>query len=136
MKDPGNSLEAHLGDEVVFSSRSHWLHPLLELEDYLASSPVDPAALVVHDTKSGRAAAGLVVRLGIRRLVVGLASDYALEFLMSHGVEVEWRKRVPRLDCATEDLITPAMGPEEIHSLVLERVARGGRNLDERAKNH
>ena len=59
------SLELYHNGSVVFSSHSRWLHPLLELEEFLKSGP--PASECrLRDRVVGRAAALLEVRLGLR----------------------------------------------------------------------
>ncbi|MDY4888245.1 MAG: DUF1893 domain-containing protein [Sphaerochaetaceae bacterium] len=124
MKDPENSLEAWIDDEAVFSSKGHWLMPLLELEKYLCEHrSIKPSDIELHDTKGGRAAAGLAIGMGIRSVVLDLVSDYALEMYSDYGVKVSFAQRVPQIACATEKLITFSMTPSEIHALVLGRIA-------------
>jgi hypothetical protein len=49
----------------VFTSYGKWLHPLFELEDYLAEHPVQPQHLVLQDKIIGKAAALLIHWLGV-----------------------------------------------------------------------
>ena len=122
MKDSSNTLEAWVDGKVIFSSRKHWLVPLVELGGFLSSYGGDVSKIELHDTKAGRAAAGMAIRLGIRKVVLDLASEYALELYRQHSVEAEAREVVPLINCATERLITPDMTPEQIFQLVTQRM--------------
>jgi hypothetical protein len=48
----------------IFTSYGKWLHPLFELETYLANYPIEPARLLLQDKIIGKAAALLIHRLG------------------------------------------------------------------------
>ena len=52
-----HALEVYQGETLIFYSDGKWLHPLLDLEQFLAAHPYDPGALSVHDKIVGRAAA-------------------------------------------------------------------------------
>lgn len=119
----GNTLELLCDGRIIFSSRAHWLHPLLELETFLSTWNGDRNSLELHDTKSGRAGAALVILLGIRNVEIGLASRYALDLYGEYGVRVRAGQTIERIDCMTEKLITPDMSPAEIRRLVLSRIS-------------
>ena len=68
MKEPTLTV---LRDGVpLFTSYGKWLHPLFELEDYLADHHISPASLVLQDKIIGKAAALLIHRLGFRTVKV------------------------------------------------------------------
>src|SRR5436309_11891247 len=48
----------------IFTSHGNWLHPLFELEDYLAEHSFQPENLILQDKIIGKAAALLILRLG------------------------------------------------------------------------
>ena len=48
----------------IFTSYGKWLHPLFELEDYLADHAFQPDHLILQDKIIGKAAALLILRMG------------------------------------------------------------------------
>jgi hypothetical protein len=115
------SLEVRSGGVVVFTSSGKWLHPLLELEEYLDSRDLDRSGLSLRDKVIGKAAALLIVRLGIRDVHAGLLSRGGAEALLRHGVRVSCDELVERIACQTEDLLAGVTDPEEAHVLVVSR---------------
>ncbi|ETW97836.1 MAG: hypothetical protein ETSY1_21175 [Candidatus Entotheonella factor] len=71
----------------IFTSYGNWLHPLFELEDYLAEHPVQPEHLVLQDKIIGKAAALLINRLEFRTVKVGILSRPGEVVLKSHGID-------------------------------------------------
>ena len=118
--------------EVLFSSASHWLHPLFELEAFLAGGGRDPGRCRLEDRITGRGAAFLVVRLGLRDLHSGLLSDRAVPVLERWGVRTRAGARVPRVLCATEDLLAGIEDPEAAWALLRERRDRAQERAGQR----
>lgn len=113
-----------------FDSGSKWLHPLFELAAFLAAHPeVPPAGLVLRDRVIGRAAAFLILRLGIRAASTELASERAHGLFAEHGLRLEADRTVERIDCRTEDLLADVHDVEAAWRLLDERrrlaLARG-----------
>lgn len=117
------TLRLYQGEEVLFSSEKHWLHPLFDLEDFFPQSGRDPARTRLVDRITGRAAAFLVVRLGIRELRTGLLSRRAIPVLERHGVQDRCGEEIDRVLCATEDLLAGIEDPEAAWALLQERRA-------------
>jgi zinc transport system ATP-binding protein len=115
------TLRLYQGPEVLFSSDRHWLHPLFDLEGFFARTGQDPAATRLVDRITGRAAAFLVVRLGIRELRTLLLSRRAVPVLEQYGVRFRCRELVDRVTCATEDLLLDLQDPEAAWALLRER---------------
>jgi len=67
----------------IFTSYGKWLHPLFELDDYLADHPVQPERLILQDKIIGKAAALLIHRLGFRTLQAGILSKLDVHFISS-----------------------------------------------------
>jgi hypothetical protein len=111
------------GRDLVFSSGGHWLHPLFDLEARIADLG-DPARLRLEDRVTGRAAAFLVVRLGFRELHSHCLSDRAVPVLERAGVRTTCEARVPRIGCATEDLLAGVEDPEAAWALLAARRGR------------
>ena len=120
----GVTMQLLAGEEVVFSSGRKWLHPLFDLEPFFASGPVRPAQTRLVDRITGRAAAFLVVRLGIPRLGTLVLSRRAIPVLQRFGVEHECGEVVDRVKCATEDLLAEVEDVEAAWSILQARRAR------------
>ena len=120
--DDRTSLELTVKGERVFSSGGSWLHPLFELERFFQASGIDPAECRLYDKLIGKAAALLIVRLGIRRLATGLLSARGEQVLIAHGVQYQARERVDRLLCRTEELLQEVDDPDSAHAIILARI--------------
>jgi hypothetical protein len=118
------TLRLYRGDRTLFESGRHWLHPLFDLEEHLARTGLDPAGTRLVDRITGRGAAFLVVRMGIRALDTRLLSDRAVPVLEAYGVSWRCAERVERVLCMTEDLLAEVREPGEAWALLQERRAR------------
>ncbi len=116
------SLRALYRGESVYTSTGKWLHPLLDFETFLIERALDPAEIELEDKIVGKAAALLMVRLGIRTVRAGLASDPAMEVFRRNGVSCTCGQRVPRIQCMTETLLADIDDPEEARLIIGERV--------------
>jgi zinc transport system ATP-binding protein len=117
------SLELRVDGRVVFSSTGRWLHPLFDLSDSLARTPVDLAAAELCDKVVGRGSAFLIVRLGLRRLHAALLSRLGKDVLERAGVAVTWDTLVDRIACATETLLEAVTDADEAYRILSERRA-------------
>ena len=115
------TLRLYAGDEVIFSSDRHWLHPLFELEAFFAQNGQDPARTRLVDRITGRAAAFLVARLGIPELHSLLLSRRALPVLERYGIRYRCDELVDQIACATEELLADTLELETAWSLLQER---------------
>jgi hypothetical protein len=123
-KDMEPTLELYRDSTLLFHSTGKWLYPLFELEQFLASPGLDPAALSVRDKIVGRAAALLLVRLGLRRIRAGVLSRLALEVLERFQVRCTWETLVDRIHCQTEDILRNVDDPAEAYRIVCQRAGR------------
>jgi hypothetical protein len=117
------SLEAFHKGQRVFSSRGKWLHPLFELEDFLKDRGLPAGELAVRDKIVGKAAALLMVRLGLRSVEAGLMSLLGEEVFLRHGVRFRTRERVERILCRTESILLEVNDPEEAYRIIAQRIA-------------
>jgi zinc transport system ATP-binding protein len=117
------TLRLHRGHEVVFSSEKHWLHPLFELEEILLRTG-NPGEMLVADRITGRAAAFLLTRLGIRNLRTGVLSQAAIPVLDRWGIEYRCEEIIEKVSCSTEALLSGIQDPENAYALVRERRER------------
>jgi len=125
MNDSG--LCVYHGDTLIFSSSGKWLHPLFDLELFLASRKEDPSEMRLEDKIIGKAAAMLMIRMGFRRIHGRLMSRPAREVLEQFGVRVSWDELVPLIQCRTEAILANIDDPEEASLFLLRR---GGREVD------
>lgn len=111
-------------DKVIFTSNQHWLYPLFELEDFLKQHPFSANELFLKDKIAGRAAAWLIVHLGIKRCHIVLISKLAIQVLEKHGVIFTFDHIVEQIQCRTETLITNDMGVNEVYLFLRKRAGR------------
>jgi Domain of unknown function (DUF1893) len=108
----------------IFTSYGKWLHPLFELEAYLADHPIEPAQLTLQDKIIGKAAALLIHRLGFRTVKAGILSRLGEAVLLHHGMSYTYEQLVDRIHCQTEELLATVEDPEEAYRLVKARAER------------
>jgi hypothetical protein len=108
----------------IFTSHGTWLHPLFELEAYLAVHPIQPENLILQDKIIGKAAALLIHRLGVRTVKAGLLSRLGEAVLQHHGIAYTYEQLVERIHCQTEELLATVEDPEEAYQLVKVRAGR------------
>src|SRR5215510_238538 len=108
----------------IFTSYGKWLHPLFELEAYLAEHPIQPESLMLQDKIIGKAAALLIHRLGFRIVNAGILSRLGEAVLQRHGITYTYEQLVDRIHCQTEELLAIVENPEEAYQLVKVRAGR------------
>lgn len=119
-----HSLVVSHHDKVIFTSNQHWLYPLFELEDFLKQHPIKTSELVLTDKIAGRAAAWLIVHLGIKRCHIVLISKLAIPILEKHGIIFTYDQIVEQIQCRTETLITNDMGVSDVYLFLRKRAGR------------
>ena len=116
------TLRAYHEEREVFSSLGKWLYPLFELERFLDTSSYRPESLRLEDKIVGKAAALLLVRLGIRQVGAGVLSRLGREVLERHQVLYTAEEIVERIDCSTEALLAEVDDPDQAYRIVRARV--------------
>jgi Domain of unknown function (DUF1893) len=91
--------------QPIFTSYGTWLHPLFDLEEYLAAHPVQPDHLILQDKIIGKAAALLIHRLECRTVKAGILSRLGEAVLQRHGIAYPYEQLVDRIHCQTEELL-------------------------------
>jgi hypothetical protein len=124
VSDSKNSLEVYRDKELVFSSRGKWFYPLFELEKFLAENDIPGRELYVRDKVTGRGAAFLIVRLGIRKLHTGLLIRLGQSVLENWHAEYTRDTLVDKIDCRTEDLLADETDPEKVYALLSARASK------------
>jgi zinc transport system ATP-binding protein len=113
-----HSLEVYSGDELVFSSDGKWIYPLFELERFLVESPYRPEDLLVVDKVIGKAAATVLVHLGVGRIHAVMMSRLAWDFLKERQIPFDYEELVDRILCRTEQLLADIDDPAEAHGML------------------
>jgi hypothetical protein len=108
----------------IFTSSGKWLHPLFELETYLAECSFQPVNLILQDKIIGKAAALLIHRLGFRTVQAGILSRLGEAVLQRHGIAYTYEQLVDRIHCQTEELLATVEDPKEAYQLVKARTGR------------
>ncbi len=108
----------------VFTSDEHWLYPLFELELFLKDAAFPLDQLFLKDKIAGKAAASLIVRLGIRNCFIELLSERAIPVFEQYGVKYAYDQLVDHIQCRTEDLITDKMSMEDTYLFLRKRAGK------------
>jgi len=116
-------LVTHNG-KTIFSSDQHWLFPLFELEDFLKQGKIAAHDLLLKDKIAGKAAACLIVNLGIKRCHIELLSERAIPVFEANGIEYTYDQLVDHIQCRTEDLITNKMSIADAWLFLRRRAGR------------
>jgi len=115
-------LKVTRNDTMVFESNGKWLHPLLELGEKIQQEGWPAEELFLHDSVIGRAAALLIVRMGIRKCRGDLMSRRALPVLEQAGLDYTCGTLVDKIACQTEDLLAGETDPEAAYRFILNRI--------------
>src|SRR5262245_43979784 len=108
----------------IFTSYGKWLHPLFELEAYLADRAIQPETLILQDKIIGKAAALLIHRLGFRIVKAGILSRLGEAVLQRHGIVYTYEQLVDCIHCQREELLATVEDPEDAYQLVKVRAGR------------
>jgi len=108
----------------IFTSNGTWLHPLFELEEYLADHAFQPASLTLQDKIIGKAAALLILRMGFQTVKAGVLSRLGESVFQRHGLTYTSEQLVDRIHCQTEALLATVEDPDEAYRLVKVRARR------------
>jgi zinc transport system ATP-binding protein len=127
-----HSFEVFSGDELVFFSDGTWIYPLFELERFLADHAGRPETLLAVDKIVGKAAAMMLVYLGIGQIRAGMMSSLAEDFLQRRQIPFEYDELVDRILCRTEELLADVEDVDQAYRL-LERRAEGDADPTPRA---
>jgi zinc transport system ATP-binding protein len=119
-----HSLIVSYRNNTVFTSDSHWLHPLFELHDFLQKERLSAAELFLRDKIAGRAAACMIAYLGITKCHIELVSRRALPVFEKAGIEYSYDSLVEQIDCRTECLIDDGMSVGDAWLFLRKRAGR------------
>lgn len=132
-----------LSGTMLFSSSKRWLHPLFDLEEFLdrhargvsgdcrifefdGGISALSSDLLLRDRIIGRAAAFLILRMGIRKVETDLVSRRALPLLKEYSVAIETIDTIEATNCITEDLLKEVADTEKAYEILAGRRAKAG----------
>ena len=119
-----HSLIINSHDDIIFTSDSHWLYPLFELDDFLAKRKIPASDIFLRDKIAGKAAACMIVHLGIKKCHIELLSDRAVSIFEKAGVCFTYDKIVDQIYCSTETLITDDMSVDDAWLFLRKRAGK------------
>ncbi len=122
----GVSLEFLIDGSPVFTSEGRWLHPLLELEQFLSERGLEGSRGEIRDKVVGRASAFLIVGMGVRRVHAGLLSRLGQDVLDRAGVAATWDRLVDEIECRTEGLLRNVTDGAEARRIIVQRAEASG----------
>ncbi len=106
------SLKLFFCSQLVYTSKKKWLYPLFDLEEFLKTQNYERDSLTLEDKIIGKAAAFLVIRLGITKVCAHLLSRPAKDTFDKHKVNYGFDRLVDKILCKTEDLLTDINDPD------------------------
>jgi zinc transport system ATP-binding protein len=109
---------------VVFQSYGNWLHPLFEVEEYMIKHPIDMKRAYLHDKVVGKAAALLMIRLGVSNVHGDLMSELAINAFKRYCIPYSFDQAVDQIQCQTELILTTINDPEEAYQILCKRAHR------------
>ena len=123
LEKSGANLIVFRDGDVVFSSTSRGIFPLIEVIDTLSREGL--RGVVTADRIVGKAAALLNVYLGAVEIHAMVMSDGAKALLKDHGVRFSFREETDVVKakdgvvyCLFERLVWDVSDPEEAHTLI------------------
>jgi zinc transport system ATP-binding protein len=119
-----HSLIISYRDHIIFTSDSHWLHPLFELNDFLQKEQFPVKELFLRDKIAGKAAACMMVYLGITKCHIELISRRAMPVFEAAGIAYSYDCAVEQIDCRTEYLIEDNMSVDDVWLFLRKRAGR------------
>ena len=116
-------LKIFSSDTQIFYSESKWLHPIFEFEEFLKAYDGPRTNLSAWDSAIGKAAAVLLVRLGVKQIHGELVSNLAVKYIaqtLGEG-KLTWDTLVDRLMCQTENQLENLTDSDEMYYLLRQR---------------
>jgi hypothetical protein len=117
-----HSLEVYRGENLIFFSNDKWLYPLFELEKFIHHKSIKSEEIFVRDKIIGKAAAFIIIYLGIKEVKAELMSILAKDLFDQHFINYKFEKLIERIDCKTENLLEQETDPRSAYKKILELV--------------
>ena len=94
MKKEDYSLIVQQDGQTVFTHSGSWLHPLIDFEKFLDETGLDPSTLFLQDKIVGKAAALLIVGMGIPRVKALTLSIPGRDVFELYSIDYEYETLV------------------------------------------
>ena len=107
-------------DVIIFQSDKHWIHPLLDLDAFVSQNNLDISNAEIYDKITGKAAALLMLRFGVKIIHTHIISKLACEVFDQNSIAYSYTTLVERIDCKTEALLHEIHDPEEAYRMLME----------------
>lgn len=107
-------------DVIIFESDKHWIHPLLDLDAFVSQNNLDISNAEIYDKITGKAAALLMLRFGVKVIHTHIISKLACEVFDQNSITYSYTTLVERIDCKTEALLHEINDPEEAYRMLVE----------------
>jgi len=107
-------------DVIIFKSDKHWIHPLLDLDAFISQYNLDISNAEIYDKITGKAAALLMLRFGVKIIHTHIISKLACEVFDQNSIAYSYTTLVERIDCKTEALLHEIHDPEEAYRMLME----------------
>lgn len=136
----GVTLQIFNGEELIFSSGGKWLMPIFELEQFMETYTGAADDLRAHDTAIGKAAAVMMIRLGVKHIHANIGSALAEQYIQnlndgliqyvnrdeklcacSEKIEFVYDIKVPKLLCQTEDQLEQMTDSDAMYRILRQR---------------
>jgi ABC-type cobalamin/Fe3+-siderophores transport system ATPase subunit len=108
----------------LFTSNSKWLYPLFELEDFLSKNEFLPENLYLTDKIAGKAAAFLIVRLGLKNVHIHLISEGGIAVFNRFKIGFTYDELVPKIQCKTEEIVSGDESIDAVWQMLRRRAGR------------
>lgn len=118
------TLEVFQKKDRIFKSDMKWLYPIFDFEDFLKANSFDHSTLHVHDKVVGKAAALLMIRLGVESVHGEVMSKLADEVFTKAGMKHSYDLLVERIDCQTEEILLNVDDAEIAYEILCRRAKR------------
>ena len=123
MENPDDiSLKLFCRSQLLYTSKKKWLYPLFDLEEFLKTQNFERASLILEDKIIGKAAALLVIRLGIQEVRAHLLSRLGKDTFDKHKISYSFDQLVDRILCKTEDLLRDINDPDTAYKIIRGRI--------------
>ncbi|NOY07555.1 MAG: DUF1893 domain-containing protein [Spirochaetes bacterium] len=123
MENPDDvSLKLFCRSQLLYTSRKKWLYPLFDLEEFLKTQNFESASLILEDKIIGKAAAFLVIRLGITKVRAHLLSRPGKGVFDKHRINYSFDQLVDKILCKTEDLLRDINDPDTAYKIIRARI--------------
>jgi hypothetical protein len=119
-----SSLQVFVDNQIVYENDGRWLLPLFDLEEFLISQPLPINQALVRDKIIGKAAALLLIRLGVGHVHGKIMSELGHLALSQANLPHSYDRWVEQIDCKTEEILRAVDEPNEAYKILCQLAQR------------